>query len=306
VSLVRAFQAAAERRGLTVVASDMNPQLSSACHIAKESIALPRVTDRSFPRALLEYCKANEVKLVIPTIDTELALLSLLRLELLKIGCFAVVCDSEIVAVCRDKRKTADYFQNFGLVSPRLYALDEISYPVLVKPYNGSLSSGVAVLRTASDFTDSMAKNTKNIFCQYLDPSEYEEFTCDAYFNRNGELCCVVPRLRIEVRGGEVSKGRTMRNNIVSFLFDKLRILNGARGCLTVQIMRHRETEALYLIEINPRFGGGYPLTAQSGAEYHAWLIDEYLFERNIERFDNWIDRLTMIRYDSEVFWVDV
>lgn len=302
VSLVRAFQAAANPHGLTVVTADMHPHMSSACHVAEKTVVLPHVTDLGYPDALLDYCRINTVCLIVPTIDTELAMLSALRPQLLSLGCIAVVSDEPLIATCRDKRKTAVFFQTMGLVSPQIYAPNALSYPTLVKPYDGSLSTGISVLRSEQDYTAAVKGNPKNIFCQYLDPSEHDEYTCDAYFNANGVICCVVPRLRIEVRGGEVSKGRTERNNIVPYLFEKLSLLEGARGCLTIQIMRHRETGELFLIEINPRFGGGYPLTAQSGASYHSWLIAEYILGHQISKSDDWADQLTMLRYDAEVF----
>ena len=109
----------------------------------------------------------------------------------------------------------------------------------------------------------------------------------------------------MEVRGGEVAKGRTEHNNIVDELFEKLSLVEGARGCLTIQIMRHRKTQDLYLIEVNARFGGGYPLTAKSGAAYHSWLIDEYIFGYSASISRDWRDGLTMLRYDAEIFTSD-
>lgn len=302
VSLVRAFQAAARPHGIRVATADLRPHMSSACHVSEKNVELPHVLDKHYSQALIEYCTKNEVKLLIPTIDTELATISSLKSELLAVGCITAVSDIDFINTCRDKRETAKFFESLGVKSPEIYPAGQHPYPVFVKPYDGSLSAGISILRNQSELTTSTLNNPKNIYCQYLDPSEYEEYTCDAYFNANHSLVCVVPRLRIEVRGGEVSKGRTERNNIVSFLFEKLRRIDGARGCLTIQIMRHRQNGDLYLIEVNPRFGGGYPLTAKAGAPYHEWLISEYINGQPIGHFDSWTDKLTMLRFDSEVF----
>jgi carbamoyl-phosphate synthase large subunit len=43
---------------------------------------------------------------------------------------------------------------------------------------------------------------------EYIDQSENDEYTCDAYYGKDSELKCVVPRKRIEVRDGEVQKGK--------------------------------------------------------------------------------------------------
>ncbi len=302
VSLVRAFQEVARPRGIRVVTADLQPSLSSACSVSDKNIVLPHVLDEAYSSRLMEYCLLNNVKLIIPTIDTELSKLSLLRNDLLSQGCVAAVSDAGIINVCRDKRRTADFFEKFGIQSPKIYDPESLPYPILVKPYDGSLSVGISILKSPLEMTNSILHNPKNIFCEYIDPKYYDEYTCDTYFDNDGFLLCVVPRLRIEVRGGEVSKGRTERNNIVQFLFEKLARVEGARGCLTIQIMRHRIRGDLYLLEVNPRFGGGYPLTAKSGATYHEWLIREYLDGATLKRFDNWEDNLTMLRYDSEVF----
>ena len=302
VSLVRSFQTAALAHGLTVTTADMNPAMSSACNIADKQLKLPHVQSDIYAEQLIAYCSQNDVRLVIPTIDTELAVLASLRAELALCGCAAIVCNSDLISICRDKRKTAAFFDGFGIRSPLLYTSENIQFPLFIKPYDGSLSSGAMVIHSIDEITPKILANSKNIYCEYLDHSRFAEYTCDAYFNAAGDIKCVVPRLRLEVRGGEVSKGKTERNNIVAFLFKKLSHLQGARGCLTIQIMRNIETGDLYLVEINPRFGGGYPLTAQAGAVYHSWLIEEYVKGETIARYDGWQDGLNMLRYDAEVF----
>lgn len=302
VSLVRSFQAAADELGIVVTTADMNPEMSSACRIAEKQCQLPHVDSDNYADALTSYCADNDVRLIVPTIDTELASLAMLRGELAEINCVAVVSDPNLIEVCRDKRKTAAFFRELGIRSPQLYPGDKIVFPTFVKPYDGSLSQGASLARNADAITADIVANPKNIYCQYLDPAEYAEYTCDVYYDGSGRIKCVVPRLRVEVRGGEVSKGKTERNNIVPFLMEKLGYLPGARGCLTIQFMRHRQTHELYLIEINPRFGGGYPLTAKSGAIYHSWLIDEYLSGKTVAQCDDWQNGLAMLRYDAEIF----
>lgn len=302
VSLVRGFQAVAHAREIGVFAADMNPGMSSACQIADKRFRLPHVLDPAYPDALAALCDEKEVALVIPTLDTELAVLSGLRASFLVRGTTIVVSDAHLIGICHDKRKTASFFAEMGLNSPNIMDHSALSYPLIVKPYDGSLSTGVHVLRSADDLSDTMLADQRNMFCQYLDPADYAEYTCDTYFDDAGHIRCVVPRRRIEVRGGEVAKGKTERNNIVPFLRETLTVLPGARGCLTIQIMRHHQTGELYLIEVNARFGGGYPLTSQSGAIYHEWLIREYLYGEAISDFDSWRDGMLMLRYDGEVF----
>jgi carbamoyl-phosphate synthase large subunit len=303
VSLFRAFAAAATERGLSVATADMRPEMSSACQVSGHSFTLPHVRSEEYANALERCCRDNGVRLVIPTIDTELPILADLRPRFAAFGCMLAVSSPEIIAACADKRLTRSFFDRHRLHSPAIFDPGQLAYPLIVKPYDGSLSAGISILHTPEQLTAAHLAEPRNIFCRYLDPSDYQEFTCDAYYDRDGVMRCIVPRLRVEVRGGEVSKGRTVRNNIVEYLKERIGILEGALGCLTIQVMRHRETGEIFLIEVNARFGGGYPLTAGSGATYHAWLIDEHLRNQSVgDFFDDWESDLLMLRYDGEVF----
>ena len=139
------------------------------------------------------------------------------------------------------------------------------------------------------------------MFMEYISSAEYDEYTVDCYFNKHSVLKCAVPRKRIFIRAGEISKGVTKKNRIVTEFMEKLSFLKGAVGCLTIQIFFHKENEKILGIEINPRFGGGYPLSYLAGANYPLWLIKEYLLNQKINVFDDWKDNLLMLRYDAEV-----
>jgi len=71
---------------------------------------------------------------------------------------------------------------------------------------------------------------------------------------------------------------------------------------LTCQFFMHKTTYKIVGIEINPRFGGGFPLTYHAGANYVKWIIDEYLLDKEIqEDFESWESDLLLLRYDDEI-----
>jgi carbamoyl-phosphate synthase large subunit len=84
-------------------------------------------------------------------------------------------------------------------------------------------------------------------------------------------------------------------------LRDRLGSIEHARGCITLQLFVHRQSQEAYAIEINPRFGGGYPLSYEAGANFPRWLIQEYLLGMPVEFCDAWESDLTMLRYDDHV-----
>ena len=141
-------------------------------------------------------------------------------------------------------------------------------------------------------------RNPRIIF-QQLIPADWDEYTADIYFNKHGYLCSCIPRKRIETRSGEISKGQTKKGNIYKFLLDKFKFIKGARGVITIQIFADKKQESFYAIEINPRFGGGYPMSHYAGADFPKLIFKEYLFDEEINSNDKWEKDILFLRYDS-------
>jgi len=301
VSLIRGFKEALETQTGSVFAADMCPEMSAACHVADMFFQVPHCQSSEFIEELIRLCQKNKISLIIPTIDTELFILSSARERFSEIGVEVLVSDQEIIKICRDKRLTAEFFESIDLNTPKVYKKDEMQFPVLVKPYDGSLSAGVILVSKPSELTQDIMDNKKNMFCQYIDPTVHDEFTVDMYFDRSGVLQCVVPRKRMEVRGGEVSKAITIKNKIIEKFFECFESVEGIRGCINLQLFMHQKTEDFWCIEINPRFGGGYPLTRLAGATFEQWIVDEYFNGKQISKCSNWKKNLIMLRYDDEV-----
>lgn len=302
VELAQAFTAEIITRGLDVklLATEMRPELSAACQVVDRAVKAPRVTDASYIDFLFETCKAEKIGLVIPTIDTELLLLSQHRDAFAAEGIHLIISDEPLVRICRDKRLTSDLFKSLNIDTPKIYDRSAIEFPCFAKPYDGSCSIGAAAVHTPDMLSDAMLADDKMMFMEMID-NTHQEYTVDAYYDREGRLRCFVPRLRIETRAGEVSKGVTRRNHVFAYLKDKLPNLKGARGCITLQLFSNVDTLRFAALEINPRFGGGFPLSYSAGANYPGWLIDEYLLENEAIFKDDWEADLMMLRYDAKV-----
>ncbi|MBF0803996.1 MULTISPECIES: ATP-grasp domain-containing protein [unclassified Neisseria] len=302
VELVQNFQTEAARfsDGIQVLATDLNPRMSPACHAADGAFSVPPIAAANYIDNIFDLARQQGIGLIIPTIDTELQKLADARSRFEAAGIHIVVSDSELVALCRDKRATAGLFERCGIATPEIYGRENLTFPCFAKPYDGSRSIGAKYIHTAEDLSYDLLKDPKTIFCQYIDiTNEFTEFTVDLYYDRSGRLKCAVPRERLEVRSGEVSKGATRRNGLYTLLAGKMAHLEGARGCITAQFFYNGST--LYGIEINPRFGGGFPLTYAAGGNYPGWLISEYLYGGAIPFFDQWENNLIMLRYDAKV-----
>ncbi|MEM0514215.1 ATP-grasp domain-containing protein [Pseudoalteromonas sp. YIC-827] len=302
VELVKAFQHAANELNLDtlVIGADMCPELSSACYVADESVAVPRVSSEHYVASLLKLCQEKGVGLVVPTIDTELKILSEVREAFLEIGTHIIISDPELIASCRDKRLTGEFFETLGITYPTVYSRENVPVPSFCKPYDGSCSKGAVAIYKKTDLTDDLLNDDKNMFMELV-PKSYCEVTVDGYYTNDGLLKCLVPRERLEVRGGEVSKGKTIKSHLYDYLIERLSHIKGARGCITFQVFYNKQTSDIKGLEINPRFGGGFPLTNAVRGEYPKWLMQEYLLDKEITFFDDWDVGAIMLRYDAMV-----
>ena len=288
-----------------VLTVDLHPEMAPACRISDESFKVPPVVSEDYIVTLLNICLENNVKVIIPTIDTELLILSKHKDIFLKEGIRIMVSEEPFINICRDKRKTNHFFQEHKIrvCEPR----DKYNpvFPMFAKPYDGSLSTNIHIINNDSDLTQSILDDPKLIFMELIDKKLYKEFTVDLYYSKDNHLKCIVPRERIEIRSGEVNKGAARKNFIMNYLLERIEYIPGVIGCICLQVFFNHENNDIVGIEINPRFGGGYPLSFYAGANFPEFIVREYLLNEEIPYFDKWIDNTVMLRYDSQVIFYE-
>jgi carbamoyl-phosphate synthase large subunit len=306
VSLIRQFRKALQDLRLPgkLITTDLQKN-APAPFVADVREQVPRVTDPAYIDILKEICLRHRIRLVIPLIDTELHLLAPHKQDFAEMGITLLVSEPEVNAICFDKRSTAMFFQQAGVRTPAILDPSKILtdqaavYPVLLKPADGSCSVGVYKIHNARElefFTDYVPNA---IVQEYIVGQEH---TLDVLVDFNGRVRSVVPRLRMETRAGEVSKGATVKNSAIITAGKKVvDALPGALGCITVQCFLTPEGDIVF-IEINPRFGGGFPLSAEAGADFPRWIIEMMLGQDPKMEIDDWQDGLVMLRYDDAIF----
>lgn len=285
-----------------VFVTDMNPDMAPVSYVSDGAIQVPRVTAPEYPEILLKICEENEIGMIVATIDTELLLLSGLKDRFKEKGINVMVSDRTFVSLCRDKRNTGVFFEQHSVRVPKEIDKYNPTFPMFAKPYDGSLSTNIHYIKTSEELTAEILNDPKLMFMEYIDKKVYKEYTVDMYYGKDNKVKCIVPRERIEIRAGEINKGRTAKNEILTFLKEKLGYIKGCVGCICIQLFFHPETKDMVGIEINPRFGGGYPLTYKCGGNFPELLIREYFLGEDIEYFDDWKDGMLMLRYDDAIF----
>lgn len=305
VSLLRSLREAIAATGQTgrVIACDMG-NLAPAMHVADASVIVPACTDPAFPDRVLALCERERVDLVVPTIDPELPVWAALKPRLAAIGTSVGVSDVEAVAIAADKRRTHDHCTSIGVPCPRQGTVREVRdrtadwrLPLIVKPATGSASVGLEVVGSWAEFAEIADRDELVV----EERAAGVEHTVDVYVDRRGVVHCPVVRRRLEVRAGEVSKARVVRDgHLASLAVKTVETLPGVYGPLNVQIFSDGQDAAV--IEINARFGGGYPLTWQAGGRYGEWMVREVAFGEAPPADPPIEHDLTMLRWDQEVF----
>lgn len=306
VSLIRHFKNVLNDLGIEglIITADLK-STSPAAFVSDYHELVPRVLDDSYIPALKKICKKYDIHLLIPLIDTELTILAKHKEEFEELGVTVLVSSIETNEICFDKRKTGRFFVENGFDTPKEYVIEEIindpnaDYPYLIKPAKGSSNIGVYKVRNREEllfFKDYISEPVLQEFVKG------EEYTIDVLVDFDGKVVTAVPRLRIETRDGEVSKGMTVRNELL--IHSARRVvekLPGAVGCITLQCFLTDKNDVKF-IEINPRFGGGFPLSIAAGADFPRFIIESLLGKPPSINVDDWKDGLVMLRYDDAIF----
>lgn len=305
VELIQCFRSSAAEMGvsLRVLACDTAPELSSACHIADSSFKVPPCGHPEFVETVADMTRRAGVQLIVPTIDPELHPYAIAAGDFSRHGTRVHVSDVSVIDVARDKLETMRVLGEAGVPVPRTADLDDVRKsprdwlgPLFLKPKGGSASRLISVVDHADDLPDE--ESEPMIVQEYLDGPE---FTVNMFIDRNGALKCVVAHRRLRIRAGEVEKGRTERHPALADIARRItQALPTARGALCFQVIEDK-SKGPKVIEINARFGGGYPLVHHAGAPFTKWLLEE-VSGGSSTAHDAWREGVLMLRYDAAVF----
>lgn len=307
VVLVEIFQRTQKELGvdIKVYTTDMNPEMAPACLKSDGYFKVSKCISDSYVDELLKICRENNVGIVIPTIDTELIVLSSNKERFEKESVSIVISSIDFIKKCRDKRQTCSLFKELGFQIPKTIDRHHLVFPFFVKPYDMSLSINTQIIHSKDELTKRVLEDPKLLFMEYIDKNEYKEFSVDMYYGKDGRIKGIVPRERIEIRAGEINKGITRKNYIVDFMKRHMDNIEGIYGCICVQLFYRVRDHDIKGIEINPRFGGGFPLSYYAKANYAEYIIREYLLGETIEYSDSWLNNTLMLRYDNDVIIYD-
>lgn len=288
--------------GGKVISVDVNP-LAAALYISDNYYIVPRIFASNYIETLLDICKKEDIKLIIPTIDTELLILSQNKKKFEENGIIVSISDPKIVEICRDKLKTFQFFKENNIPTVETFSscqvdkMQNLNYPLFIKPCKGSGSINTYKVNNKKEldfFTDYIENPVVQEF------ADGQEFTLDVLADFKRKVINVVPRERIEIRAGEMNKGKTVKDKTLIKLGKIIVERLGGIGPITIQCFANGKE--VKFTEINPRFGGGYPLSFSAGANYPELLIRMTLGEKVAPRLGEFKENLIMLRWEDAVF----
>lgn len=302
VELVQEFASAAKllKIDLEIYGADIT-DTAPALAFCDCSVMVPRIKDPGYVPELLRICEENCIDVLIPTIDTDLLILSKNKEKFESIDTAVLVSSEEKIAVCRDKRLTSAYFESVGLLAPMPvddYRCYNSGFPAFVKPKDGSSS----IFAYRVDDLRELENTARQVPDYIVQPFiEGEEYTVDVFCDFDGNPIYITPRIRLAVRAGEVLKTQIVQDETIIGEVRKLLDDYKPCGAITVQLIRQKTTQKDYYIEINPRFGGGAPLSMKAGANSAIALLKLVVGERLNYSPNAADDGAVFCRYDQSV-----
>lgn len=237
------------------------------------TVILPRLSknpDR-YIEQLYEHCIENDIKLIIPLMDFELPVLARHRDRFKKSGIFIIISNSDIIETCLNKRDFYTFCIKHGISTPKTYfnrdAFND-EYPVVRKHIYGSGSIGLNVLQSEAELASFDDKI--QVLQEYI---EGDEYGIDILNDQYGNYLSHCVKLKLAMRAGETDKAEIVDGSKFMDLAHKISKCMKHIGSIDLDVMVDRE-DRYYVIDVNPRFGGGYPFSHLAGYNYLKAIID--------------------------------
>jgi carbamoyl-phosphate synthase large subunit len=297
VSLLERFQRSAHDLGTPLkmysLEDDKPWHAVGAAGLAKV-IPAPRFTSDDFETFITRFVRSEKIDIVIPNIDRATVALSRVAPALTDSGASVVCSSREVCENMADKKLADQVFKKLHLRIP-----GSANYPLLAKPRSGASSRGIVRLNDEEERRFWAARNEESAFVlqEFINGTEY---SLDAFVASNGQTMGIVCRTRDIVAEGEVMVSRTKHVAEAEEIAAKLLTWSQWRGPLTVQVMH--DGQNAWLLECNPRFGSGVPLSIEAGLDIPTWILRERLGLPLPETPIEWRDGLCMTRYRKENF----
>jgi carbamoyl-phosphate synthase large subunit len=283
--LVRWFQEALEGEGRVIASNSID---CPAFYAADGACVSPLIKSDEYVPFLIDLCRRERVELVVPLFDPDVVALARHQDVFEKIGAIPVVPSADVAALCIDKLWAARYLEECGIGTPRTFDVDaardalesgELSFPVVVKVRAGMSGIDMRTVQSADEFkvlSDRLVARrtvdadieTDHIVQEYVRGQEYGlDVICDL----KGAYVTTVVKRKLGMRAGETDAALTVDMPDLQELGEKLAHVLPHPGNLDVDLIMSEDGPQV--LDVNPRFGGGYPFSHAAGCDLPRALV---------------------------------
>lgn len=313
--IIEYFKEALEGKGK--VHAGNSDAMSSAFYYADEWVVTPLIYDEKYIPFLLEYCKEKQITLIVPLFDIDLFVLAQNKAVFEEQGITVVVSSEYVIGICNDKWRTYQFCKQNNILTAKTYLsmeeIDEqiekqnIKFPVIIKPRWGMGSLAVYQADSIDEMNSLYYKCKKDIQNTYLkyesmidiahciiiqEKLQGQEYGMDIINSLEGEFCCSVTRKKHAMRSGETDCATIVEMSEMRPIAEKISRVLRHIGNMDVDLFV--ENNKIYLLEMNARFGGGYPFSHLAGINLPKAIIKW----KEGKKLDN---ELTIQRYNTFV-----
>lgn len=299
--IIEYFREALKECGGSVFAANSDEN-SSALLTADKGFVVPSIYDPSYIDIITSICLQNGINAIIPLFDLELPILAKSKLHFNDLGIEVLVSSPEVISICNDKHLTNNFIEGHGFPVPPTYldlesaalslTVGQMKFPVIIKPRWGMGSIGLfeaeslhelefyynkaqSIIGDSYLFTESNQDRAKSVLIQ--EKVFGTEYGLDVINNLNGMYQTTFVKRKIRMRSGETDCAVTEEIpelcQLGKIIGEELQHV----GNLDMDVIINEDDA--YIIEMNPRFGGGYPFSHLAGANIPkaviSWLQGE-------------------------------
>lgn len=265
-------------------------QVADSCFIA------PAIYSNDYIDSILEYCARHSISAVLSLFDIDLLVLAKNEHRFKDAGIELILAPESFVSLCNDKYKTAQFAESLGIKTPKTYkgleetlealSNNEIQFPIILKPRWGMASMSIYTAHNELElevFSEASKREISNSYLKYetaftpTQPLVYQEiligkeYGLDVINDLNGVFQAVFAKQKVTMRSGETDLGLTVKSEPFIAMAKTVASHSKHRGILSLDTFL--VDEEVYLLEMNCRISGHYPISHMAGVNYPKMLV---------------------------------
>jgi len=274
-------------------------EYSTALNLADKGFLVPSIYSQSYIDVLIKLCHQYHINAIIPLFDLELPILSRSIERLKNEGVTTIVSYPNVIDICNDKWLTSRYLSEIGIRNPKTFidlaktfnalSNSKITFPLILKPRWGMGSIGIMEAKDENELMYCYSKLREIIDKSYIrveSQKDFEkciliqekiigqEYGLDVINNLQGDYVVTFIKKKLAMRSGETDVAETVYENKLDNIGKLLGSKLGHIANLDVDVFLN--DDGAFVLEMNPRIGGGYPFSHLAGVNLPkaiiAWL----------------------------------